>query len=119
LRNEWVNYWRDNKLDFVLCPGFGVEAPNHGFFKECGLVASYASIWDILGMVSCSLPVTVTREDEQYYESHWDDDFTKAIKKTVNTSAGLPINVQVIGMPFNEEKVLGLSRKIEKNFQFR
>lgn len=23
LRTEWVNYWRKNNLDFVICPGFG------------------------------------------------------------------------------------------------
>jgi Asp-tRNA(Asn)/Glu-tRNA(Gln) amidotransferase A subunit family amidase len=69
-------------------------------------------------MTSCSLPVTVTREDEQYYESHWDDEFTKAIKNTVSSSAGLPVSVQVVGLPFSEEGVLGLSKKIETHFRF-
>jgi hypothetical protein len=70
-------------------------------------------------MTSCSLPVTVTRENEQHYDSHWEDDFTKAICKTVKTSVGLPVSVQVVGMPFSEEKVLGLAKKIERHVQFR
>jgi hypothetical protein len=53
-------------------------------------------------MTSCSLPVTITRENEQYYDSHWEDDLTKAIRRTVSTAAGLPVNVQVVGLPFSE-----------------
>jgi len=45
--------------------------------------------------------VSVVREDELNYESKWDDEFTKAIKRTVSTSQGLPINIQVIGLPFS------------------
>jgi Asp-tRNA(Asn)/Glu-tRNA(Gln) amidotransferase A subunit family amidase len=118
LRTEWINYWRKNQLDFVICPGFGLQATNHGFSKECDLVAAYTYIWNVFAMTSCSLPVTITREDEQYYESHWEDDFTTAIRGTVGTSAGLPVNIQVVGLPFSEEKVLGLSKKIESHFQF-
>ncbi len=57
-------------------------------------------------------PVTVVKEDEQKYESVWDDDITKAVKKTVVDSAGLPVSVQIIGLPFQEEKILGFSKKI-------
>jgi hypothetical protein len=69
-------------------------------------------------MTSCSLPVTTAREDEQHYDSHWEDDLTKAIRRTVSTSAGLPVSVQVVSVPFSEEKVLGLAKKIERHFQF-
>ena len=112
LRKEWISYWRRNELDFVICPGFGSEATNHGFSKECDLLAAYVYIWNVFAMCACSLPVTVVREEEQKYESDWEDEFTRAIKKTVSDSVGLPVNVQVIGMPFDEERVLGLSKKI-------
>jgi hypothetical protein len=69
-------------------------------------------------MTSCSLPVTITRENEQYYDSHWEDNCAKTIRKIVSTSAGLPVSVQVVGMPFSEEKVLGLAKKIERHIQF-
>ena len=77
LRTEWINYWRKNNLDFVICPGFGSEATDHGFTKDCDIVAAYTFVWNVLAMPSCSLPVTITREDEQYYDSHWEDDLTK------------------------------------------
>ena len=82
------------------------------------LLCAYTFIWNVLAMSSCSIPVTVTREDEQFYESHWDDDITTVIKKTVSDSVGLPVNVQIVGLPFTEERVLGLAKKIEDHFQF-
>ena len=51
-------------------------------------------------MPCCTLPVTVTREDELNYVSKWDDDFTNAIKKTVSTSLGMPVSMHIVGMPF-------------------
>lgn len=63
LRLEWVNYWRDNKLDFVVCPGFGMEAPNHGMSNDGSLLAAYTFIWNILAMPVATTPVTVVRED--------------------------------------------------------
>ena len=33
-------------------------------------------------------------------------------------SAGLPVGVQVIGMPFSEEKVLGVAKQLEGHFRF-
>ena len=118
LRQEWINYYRKNGLDFVICNSFAIEAPNHNFSKQCDIVAAYVYIWNVLAMPSCSLPVTVVREDEQHYESIYDDDFTTAINNTIKDSVGLPVGIQVISMPFSEEKILGLCKKIEGNFNF-
>jgi hypothetical protein len=69
-------------------------------------------------MTVCSVPITVVREDEQYYESRWKDEFTKAIKQSARDSQGLPVGVQIIGLPFEEEKVLGMGKKLEGRFKF-
>jgi fatty acid amide hydrolase len=95
-----VDYWRANKLDFVLCPGFGSEALNHGVYDKNTLLAAYTFVWNILAMTVCSLPITVVREDEQYYESRWRDEFTKAVQESAVNSRGLPVGVQVVGFPF-------------------
>lgn len=54
----------------------------------------------MLAMSVCSMPVTVVREDEQHYESRWNDDITDAIVNSSRDSAGLPVNIQVVGLPF-------------------
>ena len=95
-----------------------MEAPNHGMSNDGSLLAAYTFIWNILAMPVASTPVTVVREDEQRYESVWDDDISKAVKKSVVDSAGLPVSVQIVGVPFQEEKILGLAKRIESHFKF-
>jgi Asp-tRNA(Asn)/Glu-tRNA(Gln) amidotransferase A subunit family amidase len=40
------------------------------------------------------------------------------LRRNVERSVGLPVGVQVIGLPFEEEKVLGLMKFIEREIQF-
>jgi len=54
-------------------PGFATQAPNHGASKDGFACAVYTFIWNFLAMNVCSLPITVVREQEQYYESKWND----------------------------------------------
>lgn len=112
IKEEWINFWREQKLDFVVCPGFGMEAPNHAMSSDGALLAAYTFIWNLLALPVSSTPVTVVRQDEQRYESKWDDDITKAVKKSVVDSEGLPVNIQVVGMPYQEEQILGLTKQI-------
>ena len=76
----------------------------------------FAFLWNMLGMAVCSVPVTRVREDEQYYESKWDDEITKRMKESAKSAAGLPVGVQIVGMPFEEERVLGLGKVVEGEF---
>ena len=118
LRGEWVKYWRAQKLDFVIFPGFATEAPNHGSSNDGSLLASYTFVLNLLGMVSCAQPITVTKETELTYESDWEDPVTELIRNNLKDAQGLPVGIQVVGLPFSEERVLGLSKRIEGHFKF-
>lgn len=72
-RNEWVRYWRENNLDFVVCPGFGCQAVIHTGGKDTTLAAGYTFLWNVLDTPTGTVPVTVVREDEQEYESQFHD----------------------------------------------
>jgi len=39
--------------------------------NDATLLAAYTFIWNVLGMAASCLPITVVKEDEQNYESHW------------------------------------------------
>ena len=41
-----------------------------------------------------------------------DDPLTISLKKCAETSEGLPVGIQVIGMPFEEENILSLMKSI-------
>ena len=48
------------------------------------------------------MPITVVRNDEQNYESKYNDMITNVIKENAKGSAGLPISIQVVGLPYSE-----------------
>lgn len=109
-RQQFAKFWREKKLDFIIMPGFGSQPCLHGYSETTSLAAAYTFMWNVLGTTVGSMPVTLTREDEQTYESRHDDQITRKLKETAKGSAGLPVGIQVIGLPFEDEKVLGLMR---------
>ena len=111
-KQEFVSYWRKNKLDFMVLPGFATEASTHGSSKDGSFFATYTYLFNILRMTIASQPITVTREDEKHYESDYEDPVTDLIRENLKDAEGLPVSIQVVGLPFEEEKVLGLSRRI-------
>ena len=76
MQQDFIKYWRNQKLDFIVLPGFGSEATNHGSSKDGGFLATYTFIFNILRMCVTSLPITITRENELHYESDYEDDVT-------------------------------------------
>lgn len=67
MKDEWISYWRKEKLDFVIFPGFASEATSHGSSKDGSYLATYTYVFNILRMASCSLPITVTKNTELEY----------------------------------------------------
>lgn len=63
LKRKFIEYWRSQSLDFVVCPGFPCPAIPHGQSNKLGYPLAYTFIWNILDMVAGALPVTIVRED--------------------------------------------------------
>lgn len=62
------------------------------------------------------VPVTLVRDDEQYYEevgNVYNDMTTSKAKDVCRESAGLPIGVQLVGWPNDDERVLGIMKELE------
>ena len=56
--------WNTDKLDFIIGPGFGTQAPFISESCKMGVLpAMYANIWNVLDMTVGSLPVTKVRLD--------------------------------------------------------
>jgi len=62
------------------------------------------------------VPMTVVRDDEQYYEDigHLNNDRAVAMaKEACRQSVGLPIGIQLVGLPNDDERVLGVMKELE------
>ena len=54
----------------------------------------------------------------QTYQSDFKDSLTSDARKALEGSAGLPVGVQVVGLPYHEELVLRGMREIERGVGF-
>ena len=48
LRKKMIKYWKENKLDFIICAGFACPANRHGTSTKITLAAAYTYIWNLL-----------------------------------------------------------------------
>jgi Asp-tRNA(Asn)/Glu-tRNA(Gln) amidotransferase A subunit family amidase len=102
----------------VVTPGFGSQSQLHGFGKFCFVSAAYTFIWNVLEMAVGALPVTVVRENEQTYDTVHNDFVSTRLIGNASKSAGLPVGVQIVGLPYQEEKILGLMKAIDERIGF-
>lgn len=65
------------------------------------------------------MPVTKVKTNEQTYYDDYNDNWTKALQDDTQNSAGMPVCIQVVGYAFQDEKVLGLMKKLEEKIAFK
>jgi len=64
-----------------------------------------------------SVPVTEVKEEEAVasgYTSKFKDQYVKLAAKTLEGSAGMPIAVQVVTLPFEDEQCIAAMCELEK-----
>lgn len=62
----------------------------------------FSGIWNLFGYPAGVLPATTVKWFEQYYTDKYGDSTTAGIKDTLDGSEGLPVGVQVVGLPYSE-----------------
>ena len=86
----------------------------HGLFpairkntaKDLDFMCLYCYIWNYLNFPVGVVPISTVRENEQQYESQFIDKLTAALALSMEGSAGLPVGIQVIGLPWHDELVV-------------
>lgn len=65
------------------------------------------------------MPVTLVREDEQTFDEKANNDvITAAINRSMNDSVGLPVGIEIITTPFQDEKALAILKILEEQIKF-
>lgn len=116
-RGVFTKLFRELGIDLCLTHSIP-PAMLHGTTSRCSLVALYFFIWNFLDFVAGVVPVTTVREDEEVYESKYDDVLSQAVVENMKGSAGLPVSVQVVGLPYLEEEVLEVMQIVEDSCGF-
>ena len=114
IQQAWMQAIADADLDVIICPGGALPAYPHGAAGELSASCSYTFLFNLLHFPAGTVPFTRIRAGEERYEDEWNDLWTKKAAAVMEGSAGLPIGVQVVGLPFKEELVLHAMLEVEK-----
>ena len=109
-----IKRMKNLKIESFLSFGLVTPAITHESFDSTGIQSFYTSIFNYLNFPVGVVPITKVKKTEEYYESKYNDVFTKAFKEVMKGSEGLPIGVQIASLPWMEEKCIKIMEILEK-----
>ncbi|XP_044532959.1 vitamin D3 hydroxylase-associated protein-like [Gracilinanus agilis] len=115
-QKEFISNWTAMKLDVLLYPCL-CPALDIGSTSKAGECISYMNLFNLLNFPAGVVPVgTVTAQDEEElasYRGYYEDNADKNFKKAIAGSVGLPIAVQCVALPWQEELCLRFMKEVE------
>ncbi|NWI13149.1 FAAH1 hydrolase, partial [Crypturellus soui] len=115
-RTEFIAMWRDLRLDVVLCPVLG-PAFTVGYPGKLLTAISSTMLYNVLNFPAGVVPVTkVTEADEEelkLYQGYCNDPWDRTLKQAVEGGVGLPVAVQCVALPWQEELCLRFMKEVE------
>ncbi|XP_027538827.1 vitamin D3 hydroxylase-associated protein-like [Neopelma chrysocephalum] len=113
---EFIAKWRKLRLDVILCPALG-PAFNHSYAGKLFAATSYTNLYNVLnfpaGVVLVSTVTRADKEELKHYQGHYRDPWDKRLKEAVEGAVGLPVAVQCVALPWQEELCLRFMKEVE------
>ncbi|KAK5979624.1 Fatty-acid amide hydrolase 1 [Trichostrongylus colubriformis] len=119
-KDKFIDYWKSLGIDALICPTFPVPAVPHRFPSRMSSAATYTGLYNLLDFPAGAVPAgKVTSEDDQDLldESKYPVGYNVAlryIREASMNSVGLPLSVQVVTLPYEEEKCLRVMGEVER-----
>lgn len=116
-RIRYAESWKAQSLDAVICPAFGCTALPHEAPVNVPVAAIYVSVFNLLDFTAGVLPVTKVSENDELlmtdgYQKK--EMLSKRVAKYCRKgTVGLPVGVQCVAMPNEEERCLRVMKDIE------
>ncbi|KAH0504303.1 Fatty-acid amide hydrolase 1 [Microtus ochrogaster] len=116
-RNSVIAQWKAMNLDVLLTPMLGPALDLNASGRATGAI-SYTMLYNCLDFPAGVVPVTtVTAEDDaqmEHYRGYFGDIWDSTLKKAMKKSVGLPVAVQCVALPWQEELCLRFMREVEQ-----
>jgi len=120
-RIRYVESWKAHSVDAVICPAFGCTALPHDAPVHVPVTAIYVSVFNLLDFTAGVLPVTKVSENDELLMT---DGYQKKemLSRRVaqyckKGTVGLPVGVQCVTMPNEEERCLRVMKDIENGLK--
>ncbi|XP_063022104.1 vitamin D3 hydroxylase-associated protein-like [Melospiza melodia melodia] len=115
-RSQFISQWQQLQLDVVLCPVLG-PAFTMGYPRKLLGAISSTMLYNVLNFPAGVVPVsTVTEADEEelkLYKGCCDDPWDRTLKQAVSGAVGMPVAVQCVALPWQEELCLRFMKEVE------
>ncbi|NXN85133.1 FAAH1 hydrolase, partial [Bombycilla garrulus] len=115
-RSQFITQWKELQLDVVLCPVLG-PALTTGYPGKLISAISSTMLYNILNFPAGVVPVsTVTEADEEelkLYKGCCNDPWDRTLKQAVSGAVGMPVAVQCVALPWQEELCLRFMKEVE------
>lgn len=120
MRQSFFEAWQAQKFDVVLSPGHMMPAVPHKSFKDLSHAAAYNGLYNLLDFPAGVVPITHVKSTDTFPHAPRTL-FQKKVQQYHNPKedAGLPVGVQVAGLPFKEETVLRAMRVLSELVPFQ
>ncbi|EGR34573.1 hypothetical protein IMG5_006590 [Ichthyophthirius multifiliis] len=119
LKQKFIEIFQKNNISSILCPSSGTPAFSHGKNAETVLSCYYNFMWNLLDFPAGVLPITTVLENEQHYKNSLIKDIlSKKIDQFMKGSMGMPVGIQVVALPNQDEVALNIMKQIDEKVQF-
>lgn len=118
LTREWLSAAQAAGIDVLICPPCATSAFTHLASKDLMMACSYNFVFNLIHWPSGVVPVTRVKAEEASVEAYravepTRDKIAKLLAKQQVGAEGLPVGVQVAGLPWADETVLRVMRELE------
>jgi fatty acid amide hydrolase len=120
-RSRFVQAMREQEVDVLICPPYALPAARLGSNRSgaCSLAASYAFLFNLLAMPAGVVAAGRVAKDEESDRPRVRDRTEQDALRIERGSAGMPVGVQVAGLPWREDQVLATMKALETHFRSR
>lgn len=111
-RGQVLAFMAKERLDALIAPPFATPALPHGKSQDFAIAGGFSMLFNLSQLPAGVVPVLRVRAEETI-RAATKGRFAKMAAEVDARSLGLPVGVQVIGKPWEDERVLAVMAQIE------
>ncbi|XP_013379905.1 fatty-acid amide hydrolase 1 isoform X2 [Lingula anatina] len=117
---DFKDNWQNYEMDAVICPVMTAPALPLGYPGRAHASMAFCTLYNVLNFPAGVVPVTkVTATDMEELKNYKaPNTWQKLVKKGCEGGKGLPVAVQCVTLPFQEELCLRVMKELQEGLQY-